>query len=455
MFICSVSTVMFNGNPLLRFDGYYILTDILEIPNLRQKATEITRRFFVWLCLGIEQPENPFLPHQHQWAFALYTVAAVIYRWLVVFSILFFLNQVFEPYGLKIIGQLIGLSGFFGLVVQPVVELTKFFYTPGRMNKMKKERLVATIAVVATAVLVVLFLPLPFSVKCTFEVQPRGAEQVFSPYPAQITQVVHRPGEIVQPGDTILLLESPDLEFELADLQGRLNEASQVVKSLLDQRFVDSSAIDQLQVALELKATAQKQYDEKKSEFDRLTIKAQIAGTVLPPAPKLDKQAQAKGSLRGWTGSPFDKKNVGALVAPTDLLCQIGDPTQMEAVLVIDQAYIDLVREGQEVRVLFESNTHQAYDSKVEKIAATDLKVVSRRRHAGRRPAGNQDRSHVGHHPPAQHVVSGQRPARQRDRQAASRHARASPHLHRLAAPRPPPLSLRHQNLPLRPVTPH
>ncbi len=93
MFICSVSTVVFNGNPLLRFDGYYILMDILEIPNLRQKSTEITRRFFVWLCLGIEQPENPFLPHKHQWAFGLYTVAAVIYRWLVVFSIMFFLNR--------------------------------------------------------------------------------------------------------------------------------------------------------------------------------------------------------------------------------------------------------------------------------------------------------------------------------------------------------------------------
>src|SRR6188474_2626964 len=82
MFICSVSTVVFNGNPLLRFDGYYILMDLLEIPNLRQKSTEITRRFFVWLCLGIEQPENPFLPHKHQWAFGLYTVAAVMYRWL-------------------------------------------------------------------------------------------------------------------------------------------------------------------------------------------------------------------------------------------------------------------------------------------------------------------------------------------------------------------------------------
>src|SRR4029450_9491912 len=156
MFICSVSTVVFNGNPLLRFDGYYILMDLLEIPNLRHKATEITRGFFVWLCLGIEQPENPFLPHQYQWAFGAYTIAAVIYRWLVVFSIVFFLNKVFEPYGLKIIGQLIGLSGFVGLIGQPLWELGKFFYTPGRMNKMKRERVGASAGVIAVAALVFL-----------------------------------------------------------------------------------------------------------------------------------------------------------------------------------------------------------------------------------------------------------------------------------------------------------
>ena len=87
MFICSVSTILFNGNPLLRFDGYYILMDLVEIPNLRQKSTEVLKRFMVDWCLGIEQPENPFLPQRRQFLFAIYTIAAVLYRWVVVFSI--------------------------------------------------------------------------------------------------------------------------------------------------------------------------------------------------------------------------------------------------------------------------------------------------------------------------------------------------------------------------------
>ena len=64
MFICSVSTVVFNGNPLLRFDGYYILMDILEIPNLRQKATEILKRWFQQYCLGIGAARKPVLAAQ-------------------------------------------------------------------------------------------------------------------------------------------------------------------------------------------------------------------------------------------------------------------------------------------------------------------------------------------------------------------------------------------------------
>ena len=145
MFICSVSTLLFNGNPLLRFDGYYILMDLIEIPNLRQKSTEVLKRFMVGMCLGIEQPENPFLPQRNRFLFGLYTVAAVIYRWLIVFSIFMFLNQVLEPYGLKILGQIMGAMGVFGLVVQPLWQMGKFFYTPGRMHKVKKHRVAITV----------------------------------------------------------------------------------------------------------------------------------------------------------------------------------------------------------------------------------------------------------------------------------------------------------------------
>jgi hypothetical protein len=60
MFLNVVSTVLVNGNPLLRFDGYYILMDMLEIPNLRQKSTEVLKRWFQKTCLGLELQDDPF-----------------------------------------------------------------------------------------------------------------------------------------------------------------------------------------------------------------------------------------------------------------------------------------------------------------------------------------------------------------------------------------------------------
>ena len=378
MFICSVSTIVFNGNPLLRFDGYYILMDILEIPNLRQKSTEITKRFFVWLCLGIEQPENPFLPHQHQWAFGAYTIAAVIYRWLVVFSIVFFLNRVFEPYGLKIIGQIMALSGFVGLIVQPLWAMGKFFWTPGSMNKTKKERVAATAGVVAAAVLFVFAVPLPFSVKCAFEIQPRGGHQVYSAVPAMIKDVLFRPGAQVRTGEVLMKLQNEDLLLQLTDLEGKYLQAKESYSVLFDQRYADPSAVDQLDVAREVRDSAQKQWEEKKREFDKLTILAPADGTIIPPPSRTDKMSQSQGKLPTWEGTPFDERNRGALLTPTDLICQIGDPHQMDAVLIVDQAYIDLVKEGQPVRILLEAYTRKAYDTKIEEIASTEVKIVPR-----------------------------------------------------------------------------
>ena len=62
MFICSVNTIMFNANPLLRYDGYYVMADWLEIPNLRIKSTQ----FFAYLIqekvLGLEIPVQSYMP---------------------------------------------------------------------------------------------------------------------------------------------------------------------------------------------------------------------------------------------------------------------------------------------------------------------------------------------------------------------------------------------------------
>ena len=88
-----------------------------------------------------------------------------------------------------------------------------------------------------------------------------------------------------------------------------------------------------------------------------------------------------------WEGTPFDERNRGALLTPTDLICQIGDPQQMEAVLIVDQAYIDLVqRRARRCGCCSKPTRARPTTAKIEEIADTEVKVASPR-HVGARPA--------------------------------------------------------------------
>ena len=102
MFICSVNTILFNANPLLRYDGYYVMADWLEIPNLRIKSTQFFAYLFQEKVLGLEVPVQSYMPRSRRTLFVTYAIASYLYRWVVTFSILFFLYQFLKPYKLEI-----------------------------------------------------------------------------------------------------------------------------------------------------------------------------------------------------------------------------------------------------------------------------------------------------------------------------------------------------------------
>jgi putative peptide zinc metalloprotease protein len=344
MFICSVSTILFNGNPLLRFDGYYILMDLLEIPNLRQKSTEVVKRFMLQTCLGIKQQENPFLPQERRWLFGMFTIASVIYRWIVVFSIMYFLNKILEPYGLKVLGQAVAIAGLFGLLVQPMWKLGKFFLAPGSMSKVKKPRLIATVAVIAAAIVTVLGVPLPFHVNCTFEVSPLGAESVFPGVPGQLSEVVVKPGDVVAQGAILARMDNIDLLLHVEELRGELAQLQKQKSNLHRQRFIDTRVAMQIPAVAAMIDTVESQLRDETEKLGRLEIIAPVSGTVFPPPFKPHRDTH-DGRLPGWSGSPFHAKNRGAVMQESDQFCQIGDAGAFEAVLVVDQTDIDLIRQ--------------------------------------------------------------------------------------------------------------
>lgn len=379
MFVCSVSTLLFNGNPLLRYDGYYILSDIAEIPNLRQKATEILSRKLGEWCLGLESPEDPFLPERNQWFFALYTVAAALYRWVVVFSIMFFLYKVFEPYRLEIIGQAIMVMGLYGLVFQPIYKVGKFFWVPGRIDKVKSKPLIGTLCLLGAVVAAVMYVPLPYRPMCDFEIQLREPRPVYVDVPGTLEALFVKPGQPVRQSEPIASLTNLDVDLDIAQLRGTQARLIAEIENLKERRNKEQVAGLQLPNLEDQLRTVTEQLEQREIDRERLDLKAPAAGIVFPP-PEIPakKQDPTDDQLATWSGTPLRQRNLGAFLTPGVLFCQIGDPEKMEAILVIDQSEIDFIDVGQKVVLKLEELPGMTFESEITEISKSDLKVSPR-----------------------------------------------------------------------------
>ncbi len=369
MFICSVSTVLFNGNPLLRFDGYYILSDISEIPNLRQKSSKILNRMMQEYCLGIEQQEDPFLPQGNQWFFALYTIAAVLYRWVVVFSILFFLNQVLEPYGLKVLGQVVAFFSLVGMIVQPAWQVGKFFNYPGRMHQVKKNRLFATIGVLVALLAGFIWIPFPYSIKCAVEVQPQEAAHVYALVPGQLKELTVKAGDVVQKDQVIAKLENEDLKLRQVELEQAIAQYTDQIELLERQSSagLKPEASARIPELMELLDSARKQLARHKEDLAKLEVHASATGTIMTSAVKKSPPSP-DGQLPQWAGTLLDQRNRGAFLQPNDELCVIADPQKFEAILAVDQSDFPMLTVGQTVRIKLDSFADEVLETTIESV---------------------------------------------------------------------------------------
>ena len=137
MVVCSVSTLLLNGNPLLRFDGYYVLSDLLEVPNLQPQSNAIVFRYVQKWLLGIEpRASDAALGHTPRWI-ALYALASTIYRLLVIVTILWLCHRVLRVYQLETLAQLLTVFVVGGLLAGPLWRAAKFFQDPGERRRLR------------------------------------------------------------------------------------------------------------------------------------------------------------------------------------------------------------------------------------------------------------------------------------------------------------------------------
>ncbi len=318
MFVCSVSTLVFNGNPLLRYDGYYILSDLLEAPNLQERANRIVQRWFVAWAWGVHLPPERLLPAKRRGRLAAFAIAASIYRLFVIIAVLWLIGRVLKPYHLEVVADALTVMVIGGAIVVPAFRTFRWVRQQQRNERMHWGRFFVRMGWVAAAVAVVVCIPLPYRLQAPAILEPAGAQRVYVTVPGTLTEAV-REGSSLNAGDVIARLDNLDVAAEMVRLQSRRDREQLHLSNLRRQQGSDSAAAAQIPTAEKSLADMESQLAERRRDQQRLTLVAPQSGEVIPPHQQPSQATQ--GELPTWSGTPLDPKNIGSYLQTGTFVC--------------------------------------------------------------------------------------------------------------------------------------
>ena len=361
MVVCSVNTVVLNANPLMRFDGYYILSDWLEIPNLAEQASRAAQAVGLrWL--GVSVPAEPVMIASRRGFLFGYAVASYLYRWVAVVSCLYLVFAYLTPYRLGSLGYLFAIASGVSLVGLPVFRLVKSIQRQGRLPEMKPARVLVAAGVLAVGVAVVCLVPFPQTVRGTalVQVEPDEVHRVVVPQAGGVLKELPvRDGQRVKGGDILAVLENPELEIKLrvneADQALRLQQKSAYQAELTDTGAASAQAAAGLQQTEAEYLTLVREHAVLREQRDRLTLRAPGDGVVTGLV-----SADAKGK---W-------------LEPGAGLCQVANDAALRAVLLISAADHELVSRGSKASVHLHGHGLRRAPGVVTAVAQTDARDI-------------------------------------------------------------------------------
>lgn len=326
MIVCSVSTIVFNANPLMRYDGYYILADLLEIPNLRDRSNRFLQRLVMEHCLGIEVQPEQYMALWRRVLFVLYAIISYIYRWVITFSILYFMSEWLKPYKLGAVSRMLALGAAASMIGWPLYRLGKNIHKRGRLPDMKSGRVTLSAIGLGTLIVLFFFLPLPVArvrqQYALLQVQPNHVEKMFLYEPGILDQLHVRDGQEVKKDQILAVFRNLDLDTKLIDAKTQYDIYDTQAESLKRLAVEQGSADPDEQMRLQLKLAnalgdrgkAESLVNVYHGEIAHLEFRAPRDGIIMSP-PKTDE-----------IGKKFERGEV---------LCGIGEPGHLRAVMPI------------------------------------------------------------------------------------------------------------------------
>ena len=288
--IAGVSTVLVNGNPLMRYDGYFIACDLLEMPNLSQRANRYLTYLFDRWIMGSRDAVAPMESPGERTLLTIYGAVAPIYRVSITLGMIWFVAGKYF-----FIGVLMALVSAWSSLLMPLWRGWKHLRGAGSLARRRDVALRRAVLIFGGALAFVCLVPMPFRSVQEAVVWLPDEDIVRADAAGQVREAARRPGERVAPGQTLMALDNPTI---VADL-GNAAAAVALTEAQLRQAEVETPAkTDGLKAQL---ASDDARLDEAQRRMQALTIAPAAAGRWMPAAPtELPGRYVKRGEIVGW-----------------------------------------------------------------------------------------------------------------------------------------------------------
>lgn len=290
MLVAGVSTLIFNGNPLLRYDAYYILGDLTELPNLGQRATRYWGYLLESYVLRVRDAQSPAeTPSERAW-FGLYGLASSIYRIFVTVAIAIFIGSQFF-----FVGVVLALWAMVMMVGMPVFRLMQHLQSRQSLRERRVRILGIGGAVLAVLLLVLVLVPMPQRTLAEGVVWLPERAILRAGAPGFVSRVEAAPGARVQAGQPLVRRIDPALEAQVLTLEARVAE----LDASFGVEFVnDRVRADMIKNQLVAEQTALERARERAAA---LQVEAQVDGVfTIAAAQDLPGRWHKKGEVLGY-----------------------------------------------------------------------------------------------------------------------------------------------------------
>jgi putative peptide zinc metalloprotease protein len=307
MITSGVSTILFNGNPLMRFDGYFIFADLIEVPNLMQRS----QKSLTWLVqryiYGLKNQRPPSSVRSEMWILVIYGVAAMIYRVFLFIVITLYVLGLWFIVGVLLAAWTAGMW-FFG----PIGKFIHWLSSSSQLVDHRARAVLTSIAMAAALVVLVGLIPLPDYRRARGVIDTAGKSGVFIGTDGFVEAAHVRPGDLVKAGDPLLTLSSPELDSNENIARARLTDAVLERSEAYSKDDAPAAAVAQRKIE-----AAQQQLDDLTFRRSQLIVRAPRDGTVVAADPTL---------------------LVGAYITRGKPVCLIVDLTTVRITAVMNQA---------------------------------------------------------------------------------------------------------------------